>query len=83
MNSSYYSRLDSALKRSLMSLTTLEQLHIVSIEYTVMRDKGQKPLLSIEILLCEAEQNEDLVQAGNPVDVEKEEDIDRTCGFSC
>ena len=59
MNSSYYSRLDTQLKNSLLKLVTPERLSIVSIEYTVLREKGQKPLLSIEILLCGAEQKKD------------------------
>ena len=60
MNSSYYSRLDSALKTALSDLVTQEQSHIVSIEFTVMREKGRPTLLQVEILLCEAEQKEDL-----------------------
>ncbi len=56
MSSSYYSRLDTQLKNSLLKLVTPERLSIVSIEYTVLREKGQEPLLSIAILLCGAEQ---------------------------
>lgn len=59
MNSSYCSPLDSALRNSLMNLVSLEGLSIVFVEYTVMRHKGQSPLLSIEITLREAEQNEE------------------------
>lgn len=64
MSSSFYSHLDSQLKKSLLSLVTLAPLHIVSIEYTVMREKGQDPLLQIEILLCETEQKDLLTQPG-------------------
>lgn len=56
MNSSSYSRLDSALKIVLNNLVTQEGLHIVGLEFTVMREKGQPLLLSVEIMLCAAEQ---------------------------
>lgn len=56
MSSSYYLRLDSALRTALNTLVTHEGLHIVGLEFTVMREKGQPSLLSVEILLCETEQ---------------------------
>lgn len=70
MNSSFYSRLDTALKNSLKSLVILEPLSIVSIEYSVLREKGQKPLLHIELLLCEAEQKERSTPHNHENDVE-------------
>jgi len=58
MSSSSYSRLDIQLRNLLRSLVSLEGLSIVSVEFTVTRDKEQPTLLSIEILLCEAEQKQ-------------------------
>lgn len=75
MSSSYYSRLDSALKTALDSLVTLEHLRIVSIEFTVMRDKEQLTLLRVEMLLCAAEQKEDPDRPRCEIDVENLEEI--------
>lgn len=72
MNSSYSSRLDIQLKNLLMNLATLEQLRIVSIEYTVLREKKQPMLLQVQILLCEAEQKEDPLTRIPKKDVEKD-----------
>ncbi|GAI62620.1 unnamed protein product [marine sediment metagenome] len=71
MSSSSYTRLDLALHMSLLNLVTLELLRIVSIEYTVLRDKGQPDLLQVQILLCEAEQKEDLTYEEGLQDVKK------------
>jgi hypothetical protein len=61
MSSSYSSRLDIQLKNLLMNLATLEQLRIVSIEYTVLRENKRPIGLEVFIQCLLAEQKEDLL----------------------
>ena len=58
MSSSFSTRLDLLLK-TLFAAVIVPELHIVSMEYSVLREKGQPLLLSVEILFCEAEQKKD------------------------
>jgi len=54
--SSSYSTLRDSLQKTLHAISvTLAEQHTVSIEYTVMREKGLPPSLHIEILFLPAE----------------------------
>lgn len=57
MSSSFSTHLVSLLQ-TLLDAVTSGELLIVSSEYTVMREKGQRSLLSVELVLCEEKQKE-------------------------
>jgi len=51
--------LDTNLETLWLSVTR-ELLRIVSMEFTVMREKGSVTLLHVEMVLCEAEQKDEI-----------------------
>lgn len=57
---------------TLLNLVTAGRLHIVSLEFTEMREKGSETLLQVEMLLCETEQKEGPLTQCPKNDVENE-----------
>lgn len=61
MNSFYSINSVTSLETLLKSVTQ-GRLHIVSLEFTVMREKGSETLFHVEMVLCEAEQKDTCYQ---------------------